>query len=256
MSSASGVRGVERALAILDVITEDRVSLAEITRRTGLVKSTVWQLIHSLEKFGYLLRLDDGAFRLGPKTHQIGALYQRHFGLSDIVVPRLKRLVADLQEGASFSVLDGGQRICLHHVNASRAVGQFLQEGEPLPLSPGAVGDVLSAFNGARGKRSNEVRRNMYSASARESDPELAACAAPVFGTGGKLVGALSVSGPRYRLESLGAERIVPALTSCAKELTRACGGDVDALEYPGWGTGSAEPRAPAPAPRFHQGDG
>jgi DNA-binding IclR family transcriptional regulator len=63
MSHRSGVAAVERALSILEVITEDRVSLAEITKRTLLVKSTAWRLIFSLEKFGYLVRLEDGSFR-------------------------------------------------------------------------------------------------------------------------------------------------------------------------------------------------
>jgi DNA-binding IclR family transcriptional regulator len=240
MSHRGGVAAVERALSILEVVTEDRVSLAEITKRTLLVKSTAWRLIFSLEKFGYLMRLEDGSFRLGPKAHQIGALYQRHYASSDIVLPVLRRLVEELHEGASFYVQDGGKQICLHHVNASRAVGQVVQEGDPLPLSLGAAGHVLRAFSGGRGKRSNEVRQMMYSASFGELDPELAAIAAPVFGMNGKLMGGLTVSGPRHRLESLGIKRVVPVLFKCAKELTHAFGGDVDASERAGWRTAAA----------------
>ena len=68
----------------------------------------------------------------------------------------------------------------------------------------------------------------MYAASFGERDSETAAIAAPVLGPGNTLVGALSVSGPRYRIEAAGEARIVPVLFKYAKELTRTFGGNVD----------------------------
>ena len=70
----------------------------------------------------------------------------------------------------------------------------------------------------------------MYSASYGERDPETAAVACPVFGVGQQFVGALTVSGPRYRLESGGIERILPVLFRHASELTRVLGGDPSAF--------------------------
>jgi hypothetical protein len=49
------------------------------------------------------------------------------------------------------------------------------------------------------------------------------------------LIGALSVSGPRYRLEAAGEARIVPVLFKYAKELTRTFGGNVDDPTLMGW---------------------
>ena len=93
----------------------------------------------------------------------------------------------------------------------------------------------------------------MYAASFGERDSETAAMAAPVLGPGNKLVGALSVSGPRYRIEAAGEARIVPVLFKYAKELTRTFGGNVEDPTLMGWaqpkgrrakGAGAAKPGA------------
>jgi DNA-binding IclR family transcriptional regulator len=84
----------------------------------------------------------------------------------------------------------------------------------------------------------------MYAASYGERDSETAAVAAPVLGPGNQLVGALSVSGPRYRIEALGEERIVPVLFKYAKELTRTVGGMADDPTLAGWNLMRASGRA------------
>ncbi|HEX2542726.1 MAG TPA: IclR family transcriptional regulator [Caldimonas sp.] len=226
---------VDRALSILDALTEDKVSLAELSKRTDLYKSTVLRLLKSLEKFGYVLRSADGSYRLGPKVLLLGSLYQRHFRTAEIVPPVLEKVSAELHEGASFYIVDDDKRICLHRVETTRAVRDSVHVGDSLPLTVGAAGHVLRAFHGARGERFDEIRRRMYAVSHGERDSETAAYAAPVLGHGNQLVGALSVSGPRYRIEAAGDERIVPVLFKYAKELTRTFGGVVDDPTLAGW---------------------
>ena len=228
MSEQEGVAAVDRALSILDAMTDERVSLADISKRTGLYKSTVLRLIKSLEKAGYVLRTVDGAYRLGSKTLSLGALYQRHFRTSEIVPPVLERLASELHEGASFYICEGDQRVCLHRVESTRAIRDSVHVGDRLPLTVGAAGHVLRAFGGERGARLDEIRRQIFAASYGERDAETAAIAVPVFGPSNRLMGALSVSGPRYRLEATGEAAIVPVLFKYAKELTSTFGGNVD----------------------------
>ena len=87
MANEGGVAAVERALTILDAFRESdqSLTLTEISKRVGFYKSTTLRLAESLEKFGYLRRLEDGAFRLGPKPLFLGSLYQRHFRLAEFV---------------------------------------------------------------------------------------------------------------------------------------------------------------------------
>jgi DNA-binding IclR family transcriptional regulator len=233
MSDSGGVAAVERALSILDALTEDKVTLADLSKRTGLYKSTLLRLAKSLEKFGYVLRTDDGCYRVGAKALLLGSLYQRHFRTADIVPSILRKVVDELHEGASFYVAEGDRRVVLHRVEAARAVRDAVHEGDRFSLTHGAAGHVLRAFAGVRGERLDRIRESMYAASYGERDPETAAVAVPVFGAGNRLIGALNVSGPRYRIEALGEERIVPVLFAQAHALTKMFAGDPDA--FAGW---------------------
>ena len=100
MGDEGGVAAVDRALSILDALTDEKVTLADLSKRTDLYKSTVLRLLKSLERFGYVLRTPDGSYRLGSKVLHLGALYQRHFRTSEIVPPVLERIGAELHEGA------------------------------------------------------------------------------------------------------------------------------------------------------------
>jgi len=228
MQAQEGVAAVERALSILDAFTErdEKLTLAELSKRTGLYKSTLLRLGKSLEKHGYLLRSDEGVFRLGSKLLYLGSLYQRNFRTLDFVPQVLRQIVEDLHEGASFYVRDADKRVCLHRVEAFRAVRDSIHEGDRLPLSVGAAGHVILAFDNARGARYEQIRQDRFAASFGERDPETAAVACPVFALQQRFIGALSVSGPKYRIEALGLDRILPVLFKQARELTRVMGGD------------------------------
>ncbi|WP_077035717.1 IclR family transcriptional regulator [Pelomonas sp. KK5] len=226
MTEETGVASVERALGILDALTEPKLTLAELSKRTGLYKSTVLRLTKSLEKFGYVVRADDGCFRLGSKVLVLGGMFQRHLRTADIVPPVLARIVEDLHEGAAFYIAQGEHRICLHRVDSGRAVRDSVHEGDRLPLTVGAAAHVLRAFAGASGKHYEGIRQCYFAASSGERDEETAAVACPVFAHGDVLYGALSVSGPRYRIEALGTPRILPTLFRQAGQLSAALGWD------------------------------
>lgn len=228
MSDEGGVAAVDRALTILDAFQEadQSLTLTEISKRVGFYKSTTLRLTESLERFGYLRRMADGAYRLGPKPLFLGSLYQRHFKSSDFVPPILRQIVDELREGASFFIRDQERRVCLHRVDSSRAIRDSIQEGDSLPINVGASGHILLAFTGQEGEQYEKIRHQLYAISLGERDPETAAIACPVFSLGQKIAGALSVSGPRYRFDDASLKIMVPALQKYGAELSRAFGGN------------------------------
>ena len=137
---------------------------------------------------------------------------------------------------------------------ARNSAAQVLARGSPchvgdrLPLTVGAAGHVILAFSGLTGERYDQIRKNMYAASFGERDPETAAVACPVFGTEQKFIGALSVSGPRYRIEAMGVQSILPVLFRQARNLCRVLGGDPDAPQYAAWSKPVKALRAAHPA--------
>lgn len=227
MAGDGGVAAVDRALTILDAFKEgDRtLTLTEISKRVGFYKSTTLRLAESLERFGYLRRQEDGAFRLGPKPLYLGSLYQKHFKTADFVPQVLRKIVDELQEGASFFIRDDDKRVCLHRVESPRAIRDSIHEGDRLPLTVGAAGHVILAFNGLSGAKYDQIREQLFAISIGERDPETAAIACPVFSVGQKLIGAISLSGPKYRFEKANTRKMVDTLRKHCRELSESFGG-------------------------------
>ncbi|MBJ3775749.1 IclR family transcriptional regulator [Acuticoccus mangrovi] len=218
------VEAVERALTILEAFADGspRLTLSEITKRTGFYRSTVLRLYASLARFDYLHRDEDGHFRLGPSLWRLGNLYQSAFNLADRVRPVLARIAEETGETATFYVRRGNMRLCLYRQHSSRTIRHVLEEGAMLPIDRGASGRVLIAYSGGEGPFFEAIREAGYYLSLGERDPDIAGLSVPVLATGGALVGALNVSGLKSRFEAPGAvERLLPILQEEAQALGR-----------------------------------
>lgn len=222
------VEAVERALGILDAFTgtESSLTLAAIARRTALNPSTILRLSASLMRFGYLRRLTDGRYGLGPTPLRLGTLYRSGFDLADHVRPALKRLAAESGETAAFYIRDGDARICLFRHQADTSIRHHIEEGARLPMDKGASAHVLAAC-GQGGGTADEaaIRRQGHAVSLGERDPESAAIAAPVFGPDGMLVGSLGIAALLSRLLRKDRDQLIRLVVATAEAVTgELCG--------------------------------
>jgi DNA-binding IclR family transcriptional regulator len=224
--SVSGVASVDRALSVLTAFKrgDKALSLAELSRRTGLVKSTVMRLAISLEQIGLLKRLDDGQYRLDAEVLRLASIYQEQVDLDGLVVPVLSRLVDETKETASFYIRRGEQRLCLFRVESPHRLRLHIRPGDLLPMDESAIAQVLRAFDDPEGSRSTGLSVPLYTAGTR--DPHTSGLAMPVFGADSKLVGALAISGPITRFTADRAKAVSETLYSMAMELTKSLGGD------------------------------
>jgi len=197
--SSMGVLAVDRALTILDAFrgTSGPLSLKEMSARTGLYKSTILRLLGSLETFGYVRRMDTGSYTLGPKLAELGAVYRGSFNLEAHVQPALDRIVAETNENASFYVPEGDKRICLFRSEANQMIRDHIRVGDALEATQGASGKAITAF--LQGLPAAVTAEDLMFNSIGERHPDMAAVAAPVFGVSGKLIGSLTISGPKNR---------------------------------------------------------
>ncbi len=105
-AAEGGVAAVDRALSLMSVFGErdSALSLVELAERTQLYKSTVLRLLASLAHAGWVQRLDDGRYALGPEVARLHGLYAASFLLERIVMPVLRDLVAATGESAAYHV--------------------------------------------------------------------------------------------------------------------------------------------------------
>lgn len=226
--AADGVAALDRAIAILTAFTPaDRaLTLAELARRTGLYKSTILRLAGSLLHSRFLERLEDGRYRLGSALFQLGTTYQRMLGSTEVILPVMRTLAAASGESVAFYVRSGNMRTCLCRIESDHPLRYSIREGDALPLGQGSGGRVLEAFSGAAGEPYEQIRHDGYFTSLGDRDPEIVGISAPVFGPGNVLVGALTVAGPRTRIDVATIDRLRPELLTAADTATKAFGGD------------------------------
>jgi DNA-binding IclR family transcriptional regulator len=223
------VAALGRAFAILGAFkSDDRhiLSLAELARRTGLYKSTILRLLASLEHAGFIRKLQDATYSIGPEPLRLARIYQDSFQVKDVIYPLLQKLSKDSGETASYYVRQHNSRVVLYRVEPTRNVRFSLREGEQFPLDLGASGKVLIAFSQPRKKRFAEVRERLWAVSYGERDPETASASAPVFGMGQELKGALTLSGPRERFTPENLRTGCRLLLAAAAQATATLGGD------------------------------
>mgnify|MGYP001300163360 CR=1 FL=1 len=225
---AGGVIAVTRALQVMEAfrIGERQLSLAEMSRRTGLHNSTVLRLCRTLARSGYMVQNEGGAWRLGPATGWLGARYQAGFDINNVVEPMLRALSQATQESASFYVREGEERACIARVEGPQSVRHHVRIGMRLPLKLGAPGRVILAFSGEQGEVYEEIRRRGHHISLGEREAQVSSVAAPVFGLNWRLLGSMCISGPTARLGAQQLQAHARLVMDAANRLSYALAGE------------------------------
>ena len=222
-----GVVAVTRALSLMEAfgVGESALSLAELSRRAGMHKTTALRLARTLALSRYMVQTEDGQWRLGPAAGWLGARYQAGFDVNNVVEPALHELVKQTGESASFYVREGDIRSCVARVEGPQSVRHNVRIGERLPLNRGAPGRVILAFSGARGEPYEAIRERGFHISMGERESEVSSVAAPVFGLNWRLLGSMCISGPSSRLTRPRLEKHAKAVIRAANQLSYALAG-------------------------------
>lgn len=220
------VEAVERALEILNSFTQEDpvLSLKQLAEKTGFYKSTILRLASSLERYGYLLRQDNGTYKLGAALIGLGETARHGFDIAGIVRPVLEDLRDRYNESVAFYIRSGTKRICLYRANAKREIRHQLEEGRRLPLDKGAAGRIFLAYSDQEGAPYDTIREQGWYTSFGERDPEVAAVGVPVFDTGGTIIASLCISGLISRFGNRRQRELVKALQEKASELSEQLG--------------------------------
>ena len=226
--ATGGVIAVTRALQVLEAFAlgESSLSLAELSRRCALHKTTVLRLARTLAQSGFMVQREDGDWRLGPAAGWLGARYQAGFDVQNVLEPALRALTHATGESAAFYVREGNVRTCLVRVEGPQALRHHARIGEGLPLDKGSPCRVILAFSGEPGKAYEDIRRKGYHWSIGEREQGVATVSAPVFGMHWRLMGSVCISGPASRLPAEKLEALAQTVIAAATQLSYALAGN------------------------------
>jgi DNA-binding IclR family transcriptional regulator len=226
-AATGGVIAVTRALRLLEAFGVDdaQLSLAELSRRTGMHKTTALRIARTLANDNYLVQREDGTWRLGRAAGWLGACYQATFDVHGLVEPVLRELTVQTGESASFYVREGNQRTCLARVDGPRTIRHHVRVGIGLPLDLGAPGRVILAFSGEPGEPYESIRQRGYHLSMGEREPEVSSVSAPVFDLHWRLLGSVCISGPTSRLVEARLKELAQTIIHAANQLSYSLAG-------------------------------
>jgi DNA-binding IclR family transcriptional regulator len=142
------VQSVERALAVLRLLANERVPLrlADIQRGTGLQKSIAFRLLKTLEA-GRFVEQEPGTsrFQIGVGAFEVAQAYPRGGSLIRACLPHLQALVEGSPHTAYLATLDGFQIVYLASVEGTGPLRVHVSPGRRIAAYATAVGKALLA---------------------------------------------------------------------------------------------------------------
>ncbi|MFF5897982.1 IclR family transcriptional regulator [Streptomyces argenteolus] len=232
----SGVGVLNKASLLLSVLEEGPASLSTIVVVTGLTRPTAHRLAQAMERLRLVTRDTRGRFQLGPRLGEMAVVVHgdRMLALAASVLPELRDRTG---AGARLYRRREDLQLCVAGAETSTAGRNTVPVGTAFSLRSGAVAQVLLAWEepevlyaGVTRARFTaaaltQVRRRGWAQSFGTWDTDVVTLAAPVRGPGGRVVAALSLSGPASVLTREPSREFGGAVIDAALRLGEASAG-------------------------------
>jgi DNA-binding IclR family transcriptional regulator len=219
------IRAVGRALAIFDAFDKDHLSLTlqEISERIRMPKTTAFRLVNTLERAGFLIRMDNQQYCLSLKLVRLAGMVRSTMSIRDIARPVMAEINAQTSETITLNIVSGTERMVLEVVDTPSPLMSMARQGQQMSLLYGASSRILMAHMDqdelekvlkitAAGKDLDRAafdrelarfRRQGYALTRGQRVAGLTAIAVPVFEIDGKVRHCLALTGPSVRVDAM-----------------------------------------------------
>lgn len=239
------VQSLERGLAVIRCFGENgELSLSQVAAQARITRAAARRFLITLEHLGYVGRAGN-AYRLLPRTLELGYSFLSSNPLPQLVQPHLQKLSHDLDESCGVTVLDGEYIVYIARITVNRLVGARLSVGSRVSAYCTAAGRVLLGSLDDRrlgdylrtARLSKLTPKTLVDRSAlraeilrggrqgwyitdQQIEPGVRSVAAPLHDRQGGIVAAINVSSysTRVTLQTLQ-KKFVPRLLSAARAI-------------------------------------
>lgn len=223
-SEDSGIKVLDRAVAIIRAVSRGDKTLAALSTDTGLPRATAHRIATALEVHHILARTEQGAWTIGPALARFSAGTSPH--LIGVATPVMRDLVATTGESVQLYELTGDTRTCIAAEEPDSGLHNVVPVGSRLSLAAGSAARVFAAHSPIDTPFDpadlEQVRADGYAESVAEREVGLASVSTPIFQPDGALVAVLSISGPSERLKPSPADKWGKDLLAARKQLEAA----------------------------------
>jgi len=233
MDNTSGVGVLDKAALVLAALESGPASLAALVATTGLARPTAHRLAVALEHHRLVARDMQGRFILGPRLAELSAAAgeDRLLAAAGPVLARLRDITG---ESTQLFRRQGDYRVCVAAAERPTGLRDTVPVGSQLTMNAGSAAQILLAWEDP--ERMNRglqkaafsaaalagVRRRGWAQSVGEREPGIGSVSACVRSPAGKVIAAVSVSGPLERLTRQPGRMHAPAVVAAAERLSQS----------------------------------
>ena len=246
----SSVQSVDRAISVLQVLARrGELGVTEISNELAVHKSTVSRLLGTLEARGLVEQTSHrGRYRLGYGVAQLAEGVSKKHDMNVVSRTVCIALAEDVGETVNVAVHEGHAIVTIDQVMGSSQVTSVNWVGQHNAMHTTSAGKVFLAnlppaelrtyldekmapvteFTiidpAAMESELAAVREAGYARTVDEQEIGLAAVAAPIRALDGRVIAALVVSGPTFRITDENVPKIAERLLSAAAEISERNG--------------------------------
>ena len=145
MANSGGVQAVDRAIDLLEIMTDlgGEAGLTELATGAGLPLPTIYRLVQTLVSRGYARQLPSRRYALGPRLIRIGESAGRQLGAG--TRPYLERLAAQLGETVNLAMIDRDMAVYVAQASSSHSMRMFTELGRRVYCHCTGVGKAVLA---------------------------------------------------------------------------------------------------------------
>jgi IclR family KDG regulon transcriptional repressor len=247
------IRVVDRTLNVLKLLSDGRPrSMTDISRELDINNSSVFRILATLSSHNFIEKDENsGDYKLGLSCLEMAGAFFKSVDLRQQALPVLERLRDKTSETVHLGILDHTEVVYLEKLHGLHAIGLMSSSvGGRSPSYCTGLGKVMLAFEDPETLETElkhielnqftentitnlpdlllhlaEIKEQGYGFDEQEHEPGVCCIAAPIFGLGGNVIGAISISGPSERLNPVRERKeLIRWIADSAAEISKSMG--------------------------------
>lgn len=238
---------VSTALALVEALAEaGPQGLSEVARRLNMSKATALRLLRTLQESGWATQeqAPSLAWSLTPHFAWLGRGISMDTTLREVALESMNRLQLQTKETVHLVAQEAGHLVLIERLDSPHELRAFFALGTVIPYHAAATGlaflsalpddEIDNILEGPlpastpltlTGRREvleqvTQIRKHGFSLNSSGLVEDISSVGAPLVGTQGIPIGALSVSGPSSRMTPERCLEMAPLVVKAAKEIS------------------------------------
>lgn len=245
------IQSVERVFKILEEFNNfpDGAPLTELSKNVGLHKSTVHRFLNTLTQLGYVKQNRDNRYFLTFKLYDIASSKLQGLDFIEIAHSYIEDLSKKINEVVHLVIREDIYAVYIDKVDADNVITMSSRVGRRSPLIYTSVGKAILSnfedekikeiwdntekiqktkntilnFNDFMSEISN-VRITGIATDNEENEDGIYCVGTTIYNTFGNIEGAISISGPVFRMKDKIGDNLNNNLLSTAKNISKSLG--------------------------------